>query len=156
MRKLTPITMNAMSESFYDKAFRGVSIPARLKAVAVRICDTYGIRGDADPLYICNVVAYEMAVGDGEGLFWEEAGRRWRVDRIGNAWCVVDTATNGVVSRHEVTAEFSVRQAMQAAMAEAMRLDDVWITTWLARLAAERGAVGVGRDHIFASRGDGR
>lgn len=151
MRKLTPLTMSAMDESFYAKAFSGHRIPARLKAAVIRICNSYGLRSVVDPLHICNIIAFECGTGDGEGVFWEEVGKRYRCDRVGNAWLVVDTSDERVVTRWEANEDWSIRQAMSAAMADALRRDEMWLSSWMEMLRVERGAIGVGREWVFAS-----
>lgn len=44
-------------------------VPPPLRRFALDFCETYGIEGLSDPMYVCNVVALEAGVGDGQGQF---------------------------------------------------------------------------------------
>ena len=41
---------------FYKKAFRKDTIPDEIKRVSIQICNSYGIRGICDPVYISNII----------------------------------------------------------------------------------------------------
>lgn len=57
---------------FFDRAFENDNPPARLRAFAERFCLQGNINGVCDPMYICNVVAFEVGVGNGTGDFnWQ-------------------------------------------------------------------------------------
>ena len=68
-----------MSETFskqwFDEAFSSAvnnqpyDVPANLRRLAERICRSYGIRGVCDPMYIANVAAFELGLGDGYSRF---------------------------------------------------------------------------------------
>jgi hypothetical protein len=72
-------------KQWFDEAFRNqvtrkpYEVPAKLRAVVERICTAYDIKGIADPMYIANIIAYELGLGDGEGHFTtttkKEAGK---------------------------------------------------------------------------------
>jgi hypothetical protein len=46
-------------------------VPADLRTAAERICQSYGIRGICDPMWIANVIARETGRGDGVSNFHE-------------------------------------------------------------------------------------
>lgn len=62
-------------EAFFTKAFKGYNAPERLKAAASRICVAYGIRGICDPMYIANLIAVELGLGDGKNSFFDTGER---------------------------------------------------------------------------------
>ena len=45
------------------------AIPANLRKVSERICRSYDIGGLCDPMYIANVIAFELGLGDGYSNF---------------------------------------------------------------------------------------
>lgn len=55
------------------------SVPAAIRRLALDFCATYGITGVSDPMYISNVVAHEVGLGDGQGHF-EEGVETLRLD----------------------------------------------------------------------------
>lgn len=61
--------------SFYKEAFtndltgKEYNIPQDLKNVSTKICNSYGIKGICDPMYIVNLIALELKLGDGKGNF---------------------------------------------------------------------------------------
>ncbi len=63
--------------AFYDDCFTNpvtkipYNVPADIKRLARRICGAYGIRGLCDPMYIANVIAFELGRGDGQSTFTE-------------------------------------------------------------------------------------
>lgn len=69
--------LRADDEAFYVEAFTDPTtrepydVPAKLKKVATRLSRSYGIRGICDPMYIANVIAFELGLGDGQGNFTE-------------------------------------------------------------------------------------
>ena len=64
------------SKSFYKEAFKNdvtdkaYVIPKKLKNASMRICNAYGIKGICDPMYIVNVMARELGLGDGRSKFY--------------------------------------------------------------------------------------
>lgn len=54
---------------FFDRAFESDSPPVRLRAFAEWFCLNADVNGISDPMWICNIVAYEVGVGDGLGCF---------------------------------------------------------------------------------------
>lgn len=44
-------------------------VPAALREISERICVSYGIRGVCDPMYIANIIAFELGLGDGKHSF---------------------------------------------------------------------------------------
>lgn len=67
--------LNAQNEAFFKEAFTDpltrapYQIPEDLKRLARRLCQSYGIRGVCDPMYIANVIAFELGLGDGRSHF---------------------------------------------------------------------------------------
>lgn len=56
--------------------------PFALQRVALRIVQSYGTQGLCDPQHIANVIAHELGLGDGMGLYREdgwptECSHRW-------------------------------------------------------------------------------
>jgi len=41
---------------FYKKAFEKDTIPDEIKRASIQICNSYGIRGICDPVYISNII----------------------------------------------------------------------------------------------------
>ena len=80
-----PMTLNetcaALQErdkAFFDDAFTNpvtkepYDIPPDLRRLAARLCRSYGIRGCCDPMYIANIIALELGLGDGQSHFGKE------------------------------------------------------------------------------------
>ena len=57
-----------MNERF-DLYFDGYDVPDKLKETAVSVMRRFSISGLTDGMYICNVIALESGVGDGQGHF---------------------------------------------------------------------------------------
>jgi hypothetical protein len=66
---------NREDEAFFDEAFTNTItrqpqiVPEDIKRLSIRLCRAYGIRGICDPMYIANVIAFELGLGDGCGKF---------------------------------------------------------------------------------------
>lgn len=62
-------------DDFYTEAFTDpvtrtpYAIPADLREFAVAFCDSFGIRGICDPMYVANVAAMGLERGDGRSDF---------------------------------------------------------------------------------------
>jgi hypothetical protein len=44
-------------------------VPANIRKLSERICRSYGIGGVCDPMYLANIIALELGLGDGQGNF---------------------------------------------------------------------------------------
>lgn len=73
--------MSAMiphSDLWFEEAFadpcreHGTDVPRDIKECARSLCIQHDIRGISDPLYIANVIAFEMGRGDGCSVFFDE------------------------------------------------------------------------------------
>lgn len=62
-------TYGIEKDLFYQSAFDGIPAPIKIKRAAIRICESYGIRGLCDPAYIANIIALELGLGDGLSNF---------------------------------------------------------------------------------------
>lgn len=60
---------NLKDKRFFELAFKGYTVPDNIKRLSTRLCRSYGINGICDPMYIANVIAYELGMGDGSGNF---------------------------------------------------------------------------------------
>lgn len=58
-----------LNEEFFNEAFKNQNVPANIRKLAERLCRSYGIYGICDPMYIANVIAVELKLGDGFGDF---------------------------------------------------------------------------------------
>lgn len=59
-----------LEEAFTNPVTREpYAIPANLREAATRIVQAYGINGVCDPMYIANVIAKELGLGDGLSNF---------------------------------------------------------------------------------------
>lgn len=56
------------SKEWFDEQF-AADVPAAVRRLSERICRSYGISGICDPMYIANIAAFELALGDGQGNF---------------------------------------------------------------------------------------
>ncbi len=74
-KKMQTQTANEADTRFFAEAFTHpvtrdpYQVPPALKQVATRLCRSYGIRGVCDPMYIANVIAVELGLGDGLSNF---------------------------------------------------------------------------------------
>lgn len=67
------------SKEWFDEQFT-TDVPANIRRLSERICRAYGIRGICDPMYIANITAFELGLGDGQSHFgdpstWTRCGR---------------------------------------------------------------------------------
>jgi hypothetical protein len=66
---------NEKDKAFFSEAFTNpvtkepYNVPADIKRLASRLCRSYGINGICDPMYIANVIALELGMGDGQSHF---------------------------------------------------------------------------------------
>lgn len=64
-------------EDFFKEAFTNpvtrqpYDVPEDIKRLSRRLCQSYGIKGICDPMYIANVIAMELGRGDGQSNFWK-------------------------------------------------------------------------------------
>ena len=63
----------------FDERF-DADTPPSIRRLSERICRSYGINGICDPMYIANITAFELGLGDGQGHFgdpstWTRCGR---------------------------------------------------------------------------------
>lgn len=71
-----PLNIVKGREGFFEEAFTNpvtrqpYQVPEDIKKLSIRICQSYGINGICDPMYIANVIAFEMGRGDGQSKFW--------------------------------------------------------------------------------------
>lgn len=73
---MTELNVNISKQNdFFDEAFKGHSVPRDIRRLSERLCLAYGIRGICDPMYIANVIAKELGLGDGQGNFFEGANK---------------------------------------------------------------------------------
>ena len=56
-------------QEFFTEAFKGYNVPSNIKSISESICREFNINGICDPMYISNVVAVELNLGDGCGNF---------------------------------------------------------------------------------------
>ena len=65
----------AHSVEWFNEAFTNpttrepYTVPLGLRIAAQRICTSYDIQGICDPMYIANVIAVELGIGDGQSTF---------------------------------------------------------------------------------------
>lgn len=73
-----PLNIVKGREDFFAEAFTNpvtrqpYQVPEDIKKLSIRICQSYGINGICDPMYIANVIAFEMGRGDGQSNFWNK------------------------------------------------------------------------------------
>lgn len=66
---------NQNDADFFNEAFtdavtgKPYDIPENIKRLSIRLCRSYGIRGICDPMYIANLIALELGLGDGQSSF---------------------------------------------------------------------------------------
>lgn len=68
--------MSKHTQEYWDKRFetyKAPEPPEQVKKAIMRVYDSFPEdrmpRGLCDPMYIMNVIAYELGVGDGQGNF---------------------------------------------------------------------------------------
>lgn len=45
------------------------NVPADIRDFSIWFCETYGVSGICDPMWVCNVTAMHLGRGDGQGHF---------------------------------------------------------------------------------------
>lgn len=69
--------LSAKEKAFFEDAFtnpvtkKPYPIPEDLRRISERICRSYGICGSCDPMYIANIMAFELGLGDGQSNFFD-------------------------------------------------------------------------------------
>lgn len=58
------------NKKWFDAAF-GQEIPDAIRRPAETFCQVFNIQGSSDPMYIANVIAFNLGLGDGRGSFNE-------------------------------------------------------------------------------------
>lgn len=64
------------SKEWFDEAFtdsvtrQPVAVPDGIRKLSERICRSYGIGGICDPMYLANIIAVELGLGDGYSNFY--------------------------------------------------------------------------------------
>lgn len=66
---MTIVPQECEAPGFFDKAFEGFEPPAAVRELSVIFCRRYHVTGKCDPMYIANLSAYELRMGDGCGNF---------------------------------------------------------------------------------------
>lgn len=67
--------INRKDKAFFDDAFthpvtsQPYDISPKLRRISERLCRSYGIRGSCDPMYIANIIAFELGLGNGQSHF---------------------------------------------------------------------------------------
>lgn len=67
----------AMTAEWFEQAFtdpvtgQPYDLPRPLRIIAERLCMAYGISGICDPMYIANLIARELGLGDGQSTFYD-------------------------------------------------------------------------------------
>jgi len=56
-------------QEFFTEAFKGYNVPTNIRNISEGICKEFNIKGICDPMYISNVIAVELNLGDGCGNF---------------------------------------------------------------------------------------
>jgi hypothetical protein len=70
---------NDADRKFFVEAFtdpttgKPYQVPVAIQRASVRLCRSYGIRGICDPMYVANIIALELGLGDGQSNFNQEA-----------------------------------------------------------------------------------
>lgn len=69
------VALKKADEEFFNEAFTNpvtrqpYVIPNNLRNAATSIVRSYGIKGICDPMYIANVIALNLGLGDGKSNF---------------------------------------------------------------------------------------
>lgn len=61
-----------MSRDFFEEAFKGYCVPQSIRTTSEGICKEFNIKGICDPMYISNIIAKELGVGDGCSNFTDK------------------------------------------------------------------------------------
>ena len=89
--------MKHLTIEFFNEAFGDKEIPQEIKNVSMSICKDFNIGGICDQMYIANVIAYELGIGDGCGNFNSNSPDFSRLDylaqRLSGAYktCISDS-----------------------------------------------------------------
>lgn len=62
-------TRKPFRPGFFDEAFRNAALPSTLRTFSQAFCTRFDVHGICDPIYIANVAAFEIGLGDGSGNF---------------------------------------------------------------------------------------
>lgn len=65
--------LRKQDEDFFQEAFEGYNVPEKIKTASIAICRSCGIRGICDPMYIANIIAMSLGLGDGKSNFYDNS-----------------------------------------------------------------------------------
>lgn len=88
--------MNNNNE-FFQKAFEGYNVPLSIRMASEEICQEFNITGICDPMYISNVIAKELGIGDGCHHFNDNSPSLEKIEHLsqrlkGSYGCNIDDA----------------------------------------------------------------
>lgn len=68
---VTPLDAPSVAAAMHalDEAPGGLAVPHAVRRAALDVCGVYGIKGQDEPMFISNLVAYETFLGNGQGEF---------------------------------------------------------------------------------------
>lgn len=105
-------TEGKILQDFYEEALANENIPAKLAEISKTFCRTAGIRGICDPVYVCNVIAFETQAGDGCGEYHPREDLDYAMSHISNALTRLES------SYHSSMKEAGITPAMLRALLE--------------------------------------
>lgn len=60
------------TKEWFDGCFKGLGVPDNLKKASTDLCRSYDIKGISDPAYVANIIATNLELGDGKGVFYNQ------------------------------------------------------------------------------------
>ena len=68
-------------QEFFNEAFEGYNVSTNIRNISESICREFNINGICDPMYISNVIAVKLGLGDGCGNFSDNS--KLNFDNVG-------------------------------------------------------------------------
>ena len=102
-------------QEYFNEAFKGYNVPANIRKISESICREFNIKGICDPMYISNVIAVELGLGDGCGNFSDNKPNLANINKLAERLmfsygCNIDSLelTKSIIMRNVIKINISV------------------------------------------------
>ena len=102
-------------QKYFTEAFKGYNVPTNIRNISESICREFNINGICDPMYIANVIAVELNLGDGCGNFADNKPNLDNVDKVAERLkysygCNIDSLelTKSIIMRNVIKININV------------------------------------------------
>jgi len=102
-------------QEFFNKAFKSYNVPVNIRNISENICREFNIKGICDTMYISNVIAVKLGIGDSCGNFNDNKPNLENVNKLAERLkysygCNIDSLelTKSIIMRNVIKINISV------------------------------------------------